>query len=206
MFFFRIWREKHNVCEIVVHSFVWIMLFGRIVDYWNWRWILKWLFCFLLDLKIKWIALQVFWWNHSTFCKPWRCPKKIHFTSTLKKHNNKNLSIFNTNFNIQRPVQITWSTPLSRSFCIFHRCNFHLHQLLWRTMVDYVQLECNDNMFFLNLSFRMWRGKHRACEIVDHAFHQCFYSLEKTIIRDFRLVLSWRCRKIAWVLPMRGSQ
>ena len=32
---------------------------------------------------------------------------KIHFTTMLKKINNKNLSIFNTNFNNQSPVKMT---------------------------------------------------------------------------------------------------
>ena len=64
------------------------------------------------------MALQYFYWNHPTFSISWSCPK-IHFTETVKKQNIKNLSIVNTNFNIQ---QMAWSTPvyfpkLIRKFC-----------------------------------------------------------------------------------------
>ena len=64
--------------------------------------------CFLLHWKKRWIACQVLLWNHPTFSKSWKCPKCISQHS-LKRHNKNNL-IFNTNFNIQRPVQMTGST------------------------------------------------------------------------------------------------
>ena len=41
-----------------------------------------------------------------------------------KKHNNKNLLIFDTNFNIQRPVQMTWSTHKYESWIISWNLSF----------------------------------------------------------------------------------
>ena len=116
------------------------------------------------------------WWGHD-------CGKQTILKGPQNTFQNsiKNLLIFDTNFNIQCPVEITWFTPLSRSFCIFRRCNFHLHRLLSRTMVDYVQLECNDNIFFSDFSFRMWKGKHSLSHSHSQivALHQYFHSLEK---------------------------
>ena len=71
-------------------------------------------FC-LIEEKNELIC-KFFKWNHPTFSISWKGPK-IHSTTTLKKHNNENLSIFDTNFNVQCPVQMTWFTPLRRIGC-----------------------------------------------------------------------------------------
>ena len=81
------------------------MSFWHVVEFWNWRRMSNIFFCFLLHRKEGWIAGQVLLWNHPTFPKSWWCPKK-HFIASLKRHSIKNNLIFNTNFNIQRPVQL----------------------------------------------------------------------------------------------------
>ena len=51
---------------------------------------------------------QVFYGNHKTFSIFWRCPK-INFTGTVLKTQQPKYSKFDENFDIQRPVQMTWS-------------------------------------------------------------------------------------------------
>ena len=60
-------------------NILWIMSFEQVVEFWNWSQNLKYwfTFCFLLDPKEGWIALQYFYLNHPTFCIPRRRPKKI---------------------------------------------------------------------------------------------------------------------------------
>ena len=149
------------------------MWFGQVVEFWNWFWMSIGLFTFLCLTwsKRRTNCTATFLMKSPNLCYILKGPQNTIQNST--KHSLR----FNANFNIQHSVKMTGSTPLSRSFCIFRRCNFHLHQLLSHTMVDYGQLECNDNIFFSNFSFRMWKGKHRACESVD--LHQYFHSLEK---------------------------
>ena len=83
------------------------------------------LFCFLLNQKEGWIAVHVLKWNHPTFLYLEGTPKwishqgmrfqiQIQISSACpaqqhQKHNNKNHSKFNTNFN----VQMTWFPQLS---------------------------------------------------------------------------------------------
>ena len=101
-------RVLQNVCTVLLI----FLIYDKCVDYviWTGCRILKLaltfemfihFFVFLLDQKEGQITLQYIYWNHPTFSISWRC-SKIHFTETLKKHN-KNVLIFDTNFNIQRP-------------------------------------------------------------------------------------------------------
>ena len=87
------------------------------VKFWNLRQMSICLFTFLFFAwsKRRRNCSASFWWNHPTFSISWKSPT-IHFTTTLKKHNDENLSIFN----IQCPVQMTLSTPKSKFiWCIW---------------------------------------------------------------------------------------
>ena len=79
------------------------MSFRQVVEFWNWRRMLNYLFTFLFSAGSKRRAnhcMQVLKWNHPNIPKYWRCPK-MHFTASLKKYNIKNHLTFNINFNIQ---------------------------------------------------------------------------------------------------------
>ena len=97
---------------------VWILLFERIVQFWNWLHILKCFFTFfsfLLDRKEGWIVLQYFYWNHPTFSISWRCPK-IHCTVTLK---NTTLKMFG------------YSTPISTFNALSKWLDSRISEKLW---------------------------------------------------------------------------
>ena len=111
------WYTVNCNCTIVItlHTNVRIMSFGRVVEYRNWRWILKWLFTFLFSdgSKSKTNCSASFWWNSPTFSKSWRC-SKIHFTTTLK---NTTTIIFQ------------YSTPISTSNALSKWHDSHLTEI-----------------------------------------------------------------------------
>ena len=92
-------------------SYMCIMWFQQVVKWWNWHWILNCLFTFLFSAGSKQSLCK--------FCNEISQPflnldgVLNEFHRNIKKQNKKNHSIFNTNFNIQGPVQMTWSTHYS---------------------------------------------------------------------------------------------
>ena len=134
-------------------------------------------FCFLMDLKIELIALQVFQWNHPTFSKPWRCPKLL-FTATLKNTTTK-MFRYSTPISTFNPVQMTWSTPLS-----WHRFGSTIFRTLWRgggsTHAGEWWTSLFESSFEWNTSFRRfcffcgWSYKWDE-ENNFLTFHACFW-------------------------------
>ena len=107
------WKGTYIIIKTVL-MYVSIMSFRQVVKCWNWCLVE----CRNLYLrKVEPIAVELFKWNHETFSNSWKCPK-IHFMATFTEHKNENHSIFNTDFDIQWPVQMTWSTvTLVETYC-----------------------------------------------------------------------------------------
>ena len=89
--------------------------FRQGVEWWIKCWILNvcfW-FCYQLmlksDLKEVQITLIRVPYSKEIILITWRCPW-LQNSATVKKDNNNKYSKFNTNFNIWRPVQMTWLT------------------------------------------------------------------------------------------------
>ena len=97
-------------------SYVWVMSFERVVEFWNWHQILKlasnfemfiYFFCFLLDQKKKMYCSAIFLLkSHSLFY--FLKMLQNTFLSTLKKTQLQ--KYFNIRHQFQCPVQMTLST------------------------------------------------------------------------------------------------
>ena len=68
--------------------------------------------------------------NHATFSRSWRCPQKV-FHRNIRNQNNRNNSIFNTNFNIQQFVPMTLSTHKTKQTGFFSYFLFKKVCLCW---------------------------------------------------------------------------
>ena len=92
-------------------NYAWTTSFGQAVKCWNWRWILKCLFTFLCfaGLKRRMNCSAIFVMISPNLFWILKVPQSA-FHNNVRKHNNKNDFIFNTNFNIWRTFQMTWST------------------------------------------------------------------------------------------------
>ena len=84
------------------------MSFGRVVECWNWcQNLIVYLHFFAVSKKEQ-VSEEYFYCNHETFSIPWRCPK-INFTVTVLKTQQAKYSKFDKDFDIRKPVQMTWS-------------------------------------------------------------------------------------------------
>ena len=65
-------------------------------------------FLFFPCQKKEQVSVRYFYCNHETFSISWRCPK-INFTVTVLKTQQAKYSKFDKDFDIRKPVQMTWS-------------------------------------------------------------------------------------------------
>ena len=88
----------------------------HVIECWNWYWNVNvYLLCCVK--KIEQIALQALQRNQATFSNTWSL--RVDFKGTVKNtkpklYGAKLYSKFDANFNIQRAVQMTWSTHKKR--------------------------------------------------------------------------------------------
>ena len=91
-------KERGNQASFTIK--VWIMSFGRVMEYWNWRWILKCLFTFCFFYVGSKNSSASFLMKSPDLFYVLKEPQNTFLRNNKKIHNN---------FNIHRPVQMTWS-------------------------------------------------------------------------------------------------
>ena len=110
------WTSDHNAscfCQLCV----WIMSFGRVVEFWNWRRILKCLFTFLFfaGSKIRTNCSAISVLKSPILIYILKAPQNT-FHSNIKKHNNKNLCDIRHKFQHSTPCPNDMIYPLYVNF------------------------------------------------------------------------------------------
>ena len=114
---------------------VWIMSFQQAVECCNWCW--KFNLCFHLSFQL---LSKLDPNSHKNLENSLKEPQNAKLRSELKNNNNKNHLLFYPNFNIRRPVEMTWCTHNShnqlcvylQTFICFPKKNKIIENILWK--------------------------------------------------------------------------